>query len=51
LLENLTAKSASLAGMRRQKSQGLAEFSASDVANFWLLYTVNTLPASAAPHF
>jgi type VI secretion system protein ImpJ len=42
LLENLTAKSASLAGMRRQKSQGLAEFSASDVANFWLLYTVNT---------
>jgi type VI secretion system protein ImpJ len=42
LLENLTAKSASLAGMRRQKSQGLAEFSASDVANFWLLYTTNT---------
>jgi type VI secretion system protein ImpJ len=28
--------------MRRQKSQGLAEFSASDVANFWLLYTTNT---------
>ncbi len=46
LLENLTAKSASLAGLRRQKSQGLAEFSASDVANFWLLYTTNThLPA------
>ena len=42
LLENLTAKSASLSGMRRQKSQGLAEFTASDVANFWLLYTVNT---------
>jgi len=42
LLENLTAKSASLAGLRRQKSQGLAEFSASDVANFWLLYTTNT---------
>jgi type VI secretion system protein ImpJ len=42
LLENLTAKSASLAGMRRQKSQGLAEFTASDVANFWLLYTTNT---------
>jgi type VI secretion system protein ImpJ len=28
--------------MRRQKSQSLADFSASDVANFWLLYTVNT---------
>ena len=42
LLEILTAKSASLSGMRRQKSQGLAEFTASDIANFWLLYTVNT---------
>ncbi len=42
ILEILTAKSATLSGMRRQKSQGLAEFSASDVANFWLLYTVNT---------
>jgi type VI secretion system protein ImpJ len=42
LLEILTAKSATLSGMRRQKSQGLAEFTASDIANFWLLYTVNT---------
>jgi len=42
LLEILTAKSATLSGIRRQKSQGLAEFSASDIANFWLLYTVNT---------
>lgn len=42
LLEILTAKSAALSGMRRQKSQGLAEFTASDIANFWLLYTVNT---------
>jgi type VI secretion system protein ImpJ len=42
LLENLTAKSAHLSGMRRQKSSGLAEFTASDVANFWLLYTANT---------
>jgi type VI secretion system protein ImpJ len=42
LLEILIAKSATLSGMRRQKSQGLADFSASDVANFWLLYTVNT---------
>lgn len=42
LLEILTSKSGTLSGMRRQKSQGLAEFSASDIANFWLLYTVNT---------
>lgn len=42
LLEILTAKSGTLSGMRRQKSQGLADFSASDIANFWLLYTVNT---------
>ncbi len=42
LLEILTAKSGVLSGMRRQKSQGLADFGASDIANFWLLYTVNT---------
>jgi type VI secretion system protein ImpJ len=42
LLEILTAKSGTLSGMRRQKSQGLADFGASDIANFWLLYTVNT---------
>lgn len=42
LLEILTAKSATLSGMRRQKSAGLAEFTASDIASFWQLYTVNT---------
>lgn len=42
LIEILTAKSATLSGMRRQKSQGLADFTASDIASFWLLYTVNT---------
>jgi type VI secretion system protein ImpJ len=42
LLEQLTAKSSELSPMRRQKSKGLAEFTASDIANFWLLYTVNT---------
>ncbi|HXR77342.1 MAG TPA: type VI secretion system baseplate subunit TssK [Bryobacteraceae bacterium] len=42
LLEILTAKSTALAGMRRQRNQGLADFTASDIANFWLLYTVNT---------
>ena len=38
----LSAKSAMLAGMRKQKNQTLADFTASDIANFWLLYTVNT---------
>src|ERR1700729_1597634 len=42
ILEILAAKSAQLAGMRRQKNQSLADFNASDIANFWLLYTVNT---------
>lgn len=42
LVEILSAKSTGLAGTRRQKSQGLAEFSIADVASFWLLYTVNT---------
>lgn len=42
LVEILSAKSTTLAGMRRQQNQSLAEFSISDVANFWLLYTVNT---------
>jgi type VI secretion system protein ImpJ len=42
LVEILTAKSSTLAGMRRQKNQSLADFTASDIANFWLLYTVNS---------
>ncbi len=42
LVEILSAKSSALAGMRRQKNQSLADFGISDVANFWLLYTVNT---------
>lgn len=41
LVEILTAKSGQIAGFRRQKNQSLADFTASDVANFWLLYTVN----------
>jgi type VI secretion system protein ImpJ len=40
--EILTSKSSTLAGLRRQKNQSLADFSASDIANFWLLYTINT---------
>jgi type VI secretion system protein ImpJ len=42
LQEILTSKSSTLAGLRRQKNQSLADFSASDIANFWLLYTINT---------
>jgi type VI secretion system protein ImpJ len=42
LLEILSARTASLSGMRRQKNQNLAEFTVQDVANFWLLYTVNS---------
>lgn len=41
LLEILSAKSSELASSRRQKNQSLAEFGASDIANFWLLYTIN----------
>ncbi|MGH7525600.1 MAG: type VI secretion system baseplate subunit TssK [Gemmatimonadales bacterium] len=41
LIEILSAKSSSLAGVRRQKNQSLADFSISDVASFWLLYTIN----------
>jgi type VI secretion system protein ImpJ len=42
LVEILTARSSGIAGMRRQKNQTLADFTAADIANFWLLYTVNT---------
>ena len=42
LVETLSARSSILAGTRRQRNQSLADFTASDVANFWLLYTINT---------
>jgi type VI secretion system protein ImpJ len=42
LVEILAAKSSILGGMRRQKNQSLADFTSSDIANFWLLYTVNS---------
>ena len=41
LVEILSARSSSLAGTRRQKNQSLADFTASDIANFWLLYSIN----------
>jgi type VI secretion system protein ImpJ len=42
LSEMLFARSTQLSGSRRQKNQSLAEFSAADIADFWLLYTVNS---------
>ena len=42
LVEILTARSSAISGLRRQKNQSLADFTAADIANFWLLYTVNT---------
>jgi type VI secretion system protein ImpJ len=41
LIELLAAKSTQLAGTRRQKNLSLADFGSGDIANFWLLYTVN----------
>ena len=42
LVEILSAKSSILAGGRRQRSADLADFTAADIAGFWLLYTVNS---------
>ena len=42
VLERVAAKARPLAGSRRQRNQGLADFSITDVASFWLLYTLNT---------
>lgn len=42
IVEILSAKSAGLSAARRERGRGLADFGVSDVANFWLLYTVNT---------
>ncbi len=42
LVELLVARTSQLAGTRRQRNESLADFSASDIANFWLLYTLNT---------
>jgi type VI secretion system protein ImpJ len=42
LVEILSARSSALAGTRRQRNLGLADFSIADVASFWLLYSINT---------
>jgi type VI secretion system protein ImpJ len=51
LVELLSAKSSALSGMRRQRNVGLADFGIADVANFWLLYTVNTHLPRFRHHF
>jgi len=42
LLERLSARSSNLSALRRQRNQSLADFSITGIANFWLLYTVNS---------
>ncbi len=42
LVEILSSKSSQLSGTRRQKNLSLADFGTSDIANFWLLYTINS---------
>jgi type VI secretion system protein ImpJ len=42
LVEILAAKSNQLSGSRRQKNLSLADFGTADIANFWLLYTINS---------
>jgi type VI secretion system protein ImpJ len=41
IAEILSAKSEDLAKQRRQRAQGLVEFTMSEAANFWFLHTVN----------
>lgn len=41
LVEIMAARSSQLATARRQKNQSLADFTVADIANFWLLYTIN----------
>jgi type VI secretion system protein ImpJ len=41
-VEVLTAKSASLTLPRKQKGRDVADFTTTEVANFWLLHTVNS---------
>lgn len=42
VVELLASRGATLSNVRRQRSANLAHFSVSDVAKFWLLYTVNS---------
>lgn len=42
VLELLSARSNALSALRRERRAGVADFGVSDVANFWLLHTVNS---------
>jgi type VI secretion system protein ImpJ len=42
MVELLVARSGQLSGGRRQKNESKADFTASDVGDFWLLYTINS---------
>lgn len=42
LVEILNSKITDLSGIRRERDQLVADFSAADIPNFWLLYTVNS---------
>ena len=42
MVEIMAAKSGQLSGTRRQKNLSLADFGTADIANFWLLYTINS---------
>lgn len=42
IVEILSARSSSLSATRKQRNRALAHFDSSDLAAFWLLYTVNT---------
>src|SRR4051812_1573583 len=42
LFEILGARSSELSASRRRKNESLADFTSSEIASFWMLYTVNT---------
>jgi len=51
LVEILITKSSTLSEQRRQRAAGLADFTASEVALFWLLHTVNSIIPELAHFF
>lgn len=51
LVEILITKSSTLSEQRRQRASGLADFTASEVAIFWLLRTVNSAIPTLAHFF
>jgi type VI secretion system protein ImpJ len=42
VVERMAARASALSATRRQRNQGLADFSVTDVGGFWLLFTLNT---------